>query len=164
MEAVGIEPSALMNTGNGPSLRKRLPSVYPVPRFWRAVFGSVGPIIMLSYCRIKRVIDQVTRNRSLTRKTVRMPARQIRREETMTESYQYILQMLRKRLPPMLSDQVDLNRLSISELLNLIFVLYGSWGSVGDFSTTFKAVKKLIGEEQLWQDPGPAPSVSELVQ
>jgi hypothetical protein len=82
----------------------------------------------------------------------------------MSESYQYILQMLRKRLPPMLSDQADLTRLSISELLNLIFVLYGSWGSVGDFSTTFKALKKLVGEEQLWQDPTPTHSVSELLQ
>jgi hypothetical protein len=40
----------------------------------------------------------------------------------MNESYQFILKMLRKRLPPMLSDQVEFNKLSIAELLNLIFV------------------------------------------
>lgn len=64
----------------------------------------------------------------------------------------------------MLSDQVEINNLSISELLNLIFVLYGSWGTVGDFSTTFKALKKILGEEQLWKEPAVPQSASELVQ
>ncbi len=83
----------------------------------------------------------------------------------MNESYEFILKMLRKRLPPALSGQVELNNLSMSELLNLIFILYGTWGSVGDFSTTFKALTKIVGEEQLWKEPVVLPpSVSEFVQ
>jgi hypothetical protein len=119
---------------------------------------------VLSYSGIQSVVDQTTRNRSLSKENGANAARQIRREETMTESYQFILKMLRKRLPPMLSDQVELNRLSISELLNLIFVLYGTWGTVGDFSTTFKALTKIVGEEQLWKEPTVPQSVPELVQ
>ena len=82
----------------------------------------------------------------------------------MTESYQFILKTLRNRLPSTLSDQAELNNLSMSELLNLIFVLYGTWGSVGDFSTTFKALRKIVGEEQLWKEPAALQSVPELVQ
>ena len=82
----------------------------------------------------------------------------------MTESYLFLLKMLRKRLPPMLSDQVELDALSMSEMLNLIFALYRTWGSLGDFSTTFKALKKIVGEEQLWKEPTAPQSVSELVQ
>ena len=82
----------------------------------------------------------------------------------MTESYQFILKTLRNRLPSTLSDQAELNNLSMSELLNLIFVLYGTWGSVGDFSTTFKALRKIVGEEQLWKEPTVPPSVPGLVQ
>jgi hypothetical protein len=94
-----------------------------------------------------------------------MPPRQIRREEIMTESYQFILKMLRKRLPPTLSDQAELDELSMSEMLNLIFALYGPWGSLGDFSTTFRALRKIVGEEQLWKEPLVLPpSVSKFVQ
>jgi hypothetical protein len=82
----------------------------------------------------------------------------------MTESYQFILKTLRNRLPSALSDQAELNNLSMSELLNLIFVLYGTWGSVGDFSTTFKALRKIVGEEQLWKEPAALQPTSELVQ
>ena len=82
----------------------------------------------------------------------------------MTESYQFIMKMLHKRLPPMLSDQGGLSELSMAELLNLIFILYGTWGSVGDFTTTFTTLKTLVGEEQLWQKPTAPQPVSELVQ
>lgn len=82
----------------------------------------------------------------------------------MTESYQFILKTLRNRLPSTLSDKAELNNLSMSELLNLIFVLYGTWGAVGDFSTTFKALRKIVGEEQLWKGPAALQSVPELVQ
>jgi hypothetical protein len=66
-------------------------------------------------------------------------ARQIRREETMTESYLFLLKMLRKRLPPMLSDQVELDALSMSEMLNLIFALY----RLGEVSATLARRSRL---------------------
>jgi hypothetical protein len=82
-----------------------------------------------------------------------------------TEPYDFILKMLRKRLPPSVSDQPGFDSLSMSELLNLIFLMYGTWGTVGDFGTTFKALIKVVGEEQLWKEPVllPAP-VSKFVQ
>ncbi len=57
----------------------------------------------------------------------------------MTESYLFLLKMLRKRLPPMLSDQVELDALSMSEMLNLIFALYG----LGEVSATLARRSRL---------------------
>ncbi len=82
----------------------------------------------------------------------------------MSESYQFILKMLRKRLPPTLSNQGELNKLSIAELLNLIFALYGNWGTVGDFSTNVQSFDEDRRRGTTLERPTVPQSVSELVQ
>jgi hypothetical protein len=76
------------------------------------------------------------------------------KETAMTESYQFILKALQKRLvqsTPITA--AELEKLSLSETLNLLYALQGTWGSTGDFSTTFKAISKLVGTEALWLEP-----------
>jgi hypothetical protein len=79
-------------------------------------------------------------------------------------TYQFIAKMLRKRLVQSTPiTEAELERLSLSEMLNLLFALQGSWGSIGDFCTTFKALSKIVGAEALWMEP-PIEPVTSLVQ
>ena len=38
-------------------------------------------------------------------------------------------------------------------MLNLLFLLRGDWGSIGDFVTTQRAIRALVGDELLWAEP-----------
>jgi hypothetical protein len=70
------------------------------------------------------------------------------------ESYQFILKALRKRLVQTTPiTESELGKLSLSETLNLLYALQGSWGSIGDFSTSFKAILKIVGVDALWLEP-----------
>ena len=88
----------------------------------------------------------------------------LEKETLMTESYQFILKALQKRLVQSTTiTAAELEKLSLSETLNLLYALQGTWGSTGDFSTTFKAISKLVGTEALWMEP-PIEPVTSLVQ
>jgi hypothetical protein len=44
--------------------------------------------------------------------------------------------------------------------LNLLFLMRGEWGSIGDYVTTQRAIRVLIGDDLLWAEPqksSPAP-------
>lgn len=63
-----------------------------------------------------------------------------------------------------LADQ-DLANLSLSQLINLIFLLHGDAGSTGNFSVSFAAAVELVGPELMWQEPEMVKvSVAQLVQ
>lgn len=45
----------------------------------------------------------------------------------------------------------DLATLSLSQLMNLIFLVHGDCGSTGNFNVLFAAVVELVGPELVWQ-------------
>lgn len=80
--------------------------------------------------------------------------------------YQSILKTAHKRLEQAIpGSDGAFARLSLAALLNLLFLIKGEWGSIGDYVTTQKAVRALVGDELLWAEPEPpAPPSIELVQ
>jgi hypothetical protein len=104
--------------------------------------------------------EKFTTNRGLARgqRWFSRKADAPKKETVMTESYQFILKALQKRLvqsTPITA--AELEKLSLSETLNLLYALQGTWGSTGDFSTTFKALSKIVGAEALWMEPPAEP-------
>ena len=81
--------------------------------------------------------------------------------------YQCILKTANKRLEqaiPGLSEGAFAH-LSLAALLNLLFLIKGEWGSIGDYVTTQRAIRVLIGDELFWAEPQKSsPAPIELVQ
>jgi hypothetical protein len=46
-----------------------------------------------------------------------------------------------------------LEEMSLAALLNILFLLRGNYGSVGDFMNTQRALKYLVGGEEYWSWP-----------
>ena len=79
-------------------------------------------------------------------------------------TYQIILKVLRKRLAQSLSmADAQLPAMSMAEVTNVLFVMHGAWGSIGDYTTTFKGLTALVGED-FWIDPRGVDPRSTLVQ
>jgi hypothetical protein len=55
------------------------------------------------------------------------------------------------RITPATEAQLD--NLSLGALLNLLFLLRGEWGSIGDYSQTYSALVALLGENTVWHVP-----------
>jgi hypothetical protein len=51
-----------------------------------------------------------------------------------------------------LSDD-DLANLSLSQLINLLFLMHGDTGSLGSFNVSFATAIDLLGAELVWQTP-----------
>jgi len=47
----------------------------------------------------------------------------------------------------------DLASLSLSQLINLLFLMHGDTGSTGNFNVSFATAIELVGAEQVWQKP-----------
>ena len=80
--------------------------------------------------------------------------------------YQHVLKNTQKRLARAIpgSEEGAFSHLSLAAVLNLLFLLRGEWGSIGDFVTTHKALRALIGDDLLWAEPQQsAPASLELV-
>ena len=69
--------------------------------------------------------------------------------------YQSILKTAQKRLEQAIpgSSEGTFGQLSLAAVLNLLFVMRGEWGSIGDYVTTQRAVRALVGDELLWAEP-----------
>jgi hypothetical protein len=68
--------------------------------------------------------------------------------------YQSILKIANKRLEQAIPGSGGaFAQLSLAALLNLLFLLRGEWGSIGDYGTTQRAVRELVGDELLWAEP-----------
>jgi hypothetical protein len=46
-----------------------------------------------------------------------------------------------------------LEEMSLAGLLNVLFLLRGSYGSVGDYMTTQRALRHLVGDDAYWSWP-----------
>ena len=81
--------------------------------------------------------------------------------------YQHILKAATKRLEQAVpGSEGAFVQLSLAGVLNLLFLLRGEWGSIGDYVTTQRAIRALVGDELLWAEPPKAtpPAPIELVQ
>jgi len=81
--------------------------------------------------------------------------------------YQSLLKTASKRLEQAIpGSDGAFAQLSLAALLNLLFLLRGEWGSIGDFVTTQRAIRAVVGDELLWAEPKDStPSAAiELVQ
>ena len=59
----------------------------------------------------------------------------------------------------------DLLNLSLSQLINLLFLVHGDGGSTGSFHVSFSAALELVGAELIWHEPATVKAaVGELVQ
>jgi hypothetical protein len=48
----------------------------------------------------------------------------------------------------------DLVNLSLSQLIDLLFLMHGDGGSTGNFTVSFAAAVELVGAELIWHEPG----------
>ena len=57
-------------------------------------------------------------------------------------------------------------QLSLACALNLLFLLKGEWGSIGDYVTTFKALRATVGDDLIWAEPPKSPVIAapEVIQ
>ena len=88
-------------------------------------------------------------------------------EDARQNVYQSILKTASKRLEQAIpgSSEGTFAHLSLAAILNLLFLLRGEWGSIGDYVTTQRAIRALVGDELLWADPQKSPPAPiELVQ
>ena len=51
-------------------------------------------------------------------------------------------------------------QLSLASALNLLFLLRGEWGSIGDYVTTLKALRATIGDDLIWAEPSKPSAVA----
>ena len=109
-------------------------------------------VIMLPYQERGR--SQTARNRSLAmRKAVRTPkTRQIRRKETMIHT------TVRNAVTERLTKTWDFNEeqladLSIFHLVNILMLLVGSYGYIGQFAPIIYALRQALGDDQVFERP-----------
>jgi hypothetical protein len=89
------------------------------------------------------------------------------REDTRQNVYQHILKTAHRRLEQAIpgSSEGAFAHLSLAAVLNLLFLLRGEWGSIGDYVTTQRALRALIGDDLLWAEPQKSPPAPvELLQ
>jgi len=69
--------------------------------------------------------------------------------------YRQIMKALNKRLEQTLPGASEgmFSQLSLCAGLNLLFLIKGEWGSLGDYITTQRALRLLLGEDLLWSSP-----------
>ena len=88
-------------------------------------------------------------------------------EDARQNVYESILKTATKRLEQAVpgSSESMFGHLSLAAALNLLFLLRGEWGSIGDYVTTQRAVRALVGDALLWAEPQTStPAPIELVQ
>jgi hypothetical protein len=88
------------------------------------------------------------------------------REDKRQNLYQHILKAANRRLEQAIpaSSEGAFAHLSLAAVLNLLFLLRGEWGSIGDYVTTQRALRALIGDDLLWAEPQKStPASVELV-
>jgi hypothetical protein len=77
-------------------------------------------------------------------------------------TYKIILKLLRKRLSQALSmSDAQLPIISMAELINVLFALHGTWGTIGDYTATFNGLTALIGDD-FWKNPTKVPGPAQV--
>ena len=87
-------------------------------------------------------------------------------EDARQNVYKSILKTASKRLEQAVpaSSEGTFGHLSLAGVLNLLFLLRGEFGSIGDYITTQRAIRAVVGDELLWAEPKTSPAPIELVQ
>src|SRR5207247_10227347 len=81
--------------------------------------------------------------------------------------YQHILKAANRRLEQAIpgSSEGAFARLALVSVLNLLFLIRGEWGSIGDFVTTQRSIRASLGEDLLLAEPKkPAPAPDEFIE
>jgi hypothetical protein len=60
--------------------------------------------------------------------------------------------------------EADIANLSLGELINTLFLMFGDGGSTGNFNVSFGAALKMVGQTMIWQEPDTKPAVVEPEQ
>jgi len=68
-----------------------------------------------------------------------------------TELSQAIIDRILEAKPSL--SREPLEAMSLASQLDLLFLLRGSWGSLGNFSSTQRAIRHLVGDEAFWRWP-----------
>ena len=87
-------------------------------------------------------------------------------EDARQNVYEHILKAANKRLEQAVpgSSEGTFGHLSLAAVLNLLFLLRGEWGSIGEYVTTQRALRALVGD-LLWAEPQKSsPAPVELLQ
>ena len=58
----------------------------------------------------------------------------------------------------------DLAKLSLGELINMLFWIHGDGGSTGNFSVSFGAALKIVGRTMMWHEPDVTGTIQEVGQ
>jgi len=77
-------------------------------------------------------------------------------DDTMRQTvYESILKTACSRLERTISGSSEgaFAHLSLAAILNLLFLQRGEWGTIGDYSTTQRALQALVGDDLLWAEP-----------
>jgi hypothetical protein len=89
-------------------------------------------------------------------------------EDTIRQNvYQHILKAANRRLEQAIPGSLEgaFSDLSLAAVLNLLFLIKGEWGSIGDFVTTHRALRAIVGDDLLWAEPHKSsPAPVELIQ
>jgi hypothetical protein len=85
--------------------------------------------------------------------------------ESRERIHAHLVKTIRTRIDTVLKLPED-TQLSLACALNLLFLLKGEWGSIGDYVTTFKALRATVGEDLIWAEPPKSPAVGapEVIQ
>lgn len=88
-------------------------------------------------------------------------------EDARQNVYQHIFKAANRRLEQAVpgSSEGTFAHLSLAAVLNLLFLIKGEWSSLGDYVTTQRALRAIIGDELLWAEPQKSsPAPVELLQ
>jgi predicted aminopeptidase len=70
------------------------------------------------------------------------------------KAYECLRKLLSGRIERALSlADDDLANLSLSQLINVLFLIHGDTGSTGSFNVSFAAAIELVGAELVWHEP-----------
>jgi hypothetical protein len=81
----------------------------------------------------------------------------ITEDATRLTVHAYFLKSISQRLTDTIPElpKEGLENLPLAVLLNLLFLLRGDWGSLGDYVTTQKGLRAVVGEKLFWNSPQP---------
>ena len=87
-------------------------------------------------------------------------------EDARQNVYESIFKTASKRLEQAIpgSSGGAFAHLSLAAILNLLFLLRGEWGSIGEYVTTQRALRALVGDELFWEPQKSSPASNERVQ
>ena len=85
--------------------------------------------------------------------------------ESREKIHAQLLRTIRARIDAVITLPDD-TQLSLACALNLLFLLKGERGSIGDYVTTFRALRAAVGDDLIWAEPSkpPAAAVPEVIQ